>query len=98
MIPVRQARDTILEAVGCLGTERVPVLDALGRVCAEEVVADITIPPLDNTAMDGFAVRAADTRGAAPERPAALRILRDLAAGSVSDVAVGPGEAIRIMT
>lgn len=98
MISVREARDRVLSAVRPLGAERVPIVRALGRVAAEEVISAVTIPPLANSAMDGFAVRAADLRGASRERPAALKVLRDLPAGYVSDTAVGPGQAIRIMT
>ncbi len=68
--------------------------DALGRVLAERVVAGEDVPPFANTAMDGYAVRAADTAGA----PLQLDVVGTLAAGSAPDVEVGPGQAVRIMT
>src|SRR5262249_30739600 len=64
----------------------------------DDLYADVDVPPFDNSAMDGYAVIAADTRGASPARPVALRVVADLPAGRVPDVAVGPGEAVRIMT
>lgn len=88
----------VLAAFQPLEAERVPLLETLGRVLAEDVYADMDIPPLANTAMDGYAVRAADTVGASPDHPVRLRVIYDLAAGYTTDVAVTPGTAIRIMT
>jgi molybdopterin molybdotransferase len=76
----------------------VPVLEALGQVTAEDIVSPMDIPPLDNTAMDGYAVRAADTKGASESSPVTLRVVGELAAGYLYDGAVAPGEAVRIMT
>lgn len=98
MISVEEAQERILRSFHPLEPERVSLFEALGRVLAEDISADVSVPPLDNTAMDGYAVRAADTAGASPEHPATLRVLYDLAAGYVSDIAVTPGTAIRIMT
>lgn len=98
MISVEEARDRILSFFSRLEPVRVPLLDALGQVIAEDVVAPFDIPPLDNTAMDGYAVRAEDTTGATPSSPRELRVIADLAAGYVLDTPVGPGEAVRIMT
>jgi molybdopterin molybdotransferase len=98
MISVEEARDRILSFVSRLEPVDVPLLDALGQVVAEDVVAPFDIPPLDNTAMDGYAVRAEDTAGATETAPRTLRVVADLAAGYVSEVAVQPGEAVRIMT
>ena len=98
MIPVEEARERILAYFSRLEPERKPILDALGQVLAEDVVAPFDIPPLDNTAMDGYAVRAADTAGASEAAPVQLRVIADLAAGYVLDTPVGPGEAVRIMT
>ncbi len=72
----------------------VPLADALGLVLAADVVAGEPVPPFANTAMDGYAVRAADTAGA----PVRLRVVGDLPAGHAPATPVGPGEAIRIMT
>lgn len=98
MISVEEARERILGLVPRLDAEDVPILDALGQVTAHDVVSPIDIPPLPNTSMDGYAVRAADTSSAAESIPVTLRVVGELAAGYVSDRAVGPGEAIRIMT
>ena len=98
MLSVEEALARVLAAFRPLPSERVPVLETLGRVLAEDVYADMDIPPLTNTAMDGYAVQAADTAGASPEQPVRLRIVYDLAAGYTTDVAVTPGTAIRIMT
>lgn len=98
MISVEDARERILSFFSRLEVERAPILDALGQVLAEDVRAPFDIPPLDNTAMDGYAVRAADTTGASEASPRTLRVVADLAAGYVLDQAVGPGEAVRIMT
>lgn len=98
MIPVEEARERILGFFSALDVERKPLLDALGQVLAEDVIAPFDIPPLDNTAMDGYAVRAADTTGATEASPITLKVIADLAAGYVLDTPVGPGEAVRIMT
>jgi molybdopterin molybdotransferase len=98
MISVEEALERILGFVHQLEPEEKPLLQALGQVLAEDVVSHIDIPPLDNTAMDGYALRAADTEGAGPDRPARLRVIGELAAGYVFDGEVGPGTAVRIMT
>lgn len=98
MIPVEEARERILSFFSRLEPQRVPLLDALGQVLAEDVGAPFDIPPLDNTAMDGYAVRAEDTAGTTQDQPRELRVVGDLAAGYVMEREVGPGEAVRIMT
>jgi molybdopterin molybdotransferase len=91
-----QAR--ITAAIPAPRVTTVPVRNALGLVLAAEVVAGERVPPFANTAMDGYAVRAADTEGATAAAPAHLRVVGDLPAGHAPTVPVGPGEAIRIMT
>lgn len=98
MISVEEARERILAHVGPLEAVRVPLDAALGLVLAEDVHATFDIPPLANTAMDGYAVRSADTTGATPDRPRTLRVTGYLAAGHLAEGGVGPGEALRIMT
>ena len=98
LVPLDQARDEILAAVPRLDVVTLPAADAVGLTLAVDVVADGPVPPFANTAMDGYAVRAADTAGAAPDAPVRLRVVADLPAGHVAPVPVGPGEAIRIMT
>ncbi len=98
MISVEEALQRILSYVSLLEPEERPILDALGQVVAEDVVSDIDIPPLDNTAMDGYAVRAADTAGASEAAPKQLRVIGELAAGYVFERSVEPATAVRIMT
>ena len=98
MISVEEALERILSYVATLDIEEKPILDALGQVVAEDVVSGMDIPPLDNTAMDGYAVRAADTAGASATSPAQIRVIGELAAGYVFDGEVAPGAAVRIMT
>jgi len=98
MISVEEARERILAFFSRLPVERKPLLEALGQVLAEDVVAPFDIPPLDNTSMDGYAVRFDDTAGASEAQPRVLRVTADLAAGYILDTPVGPGEAVRIMT
>ncbi|HWP45824.1 MAG TPA: gephyrin-like molybdotransferase Glp [Candidatus Limnocylindrales bacterium] len=98
MISVEEARAIILNQIKVLGTEKVNLFSALGRVLAEDVLAPFNIPPWNNTAMDGFAVIAQDTRGASREHPIVLEVIEDLPAGYVARYPVGPGQAIRIMT
>ena len=98
MISVEEALARILSYVSLLEPEEKPILDALGQVLAEDIVSGIDIPQLDNTAMDGYAVRAADTTGANEGSTATLRVVGELAAGYVFDGEVAPGTAVRIMT
>ena len=98
VLSVEEARERVLAHFRPLETEPVEALQALDRVLAEDVFADMDIPPLANTAMDGYAVRAADTAGAGAQTPVRLRVIFDLAAGYVTDLRVTEGTAIRIMT
>jgi molybdopterin molybdotransferase len=98
MLSVEEAQTRVLEYFHTLEPEPAPILEALGRVLAEDVYSDLNIPPHSNSAMDGYAVQAADTQGATEGAPKRLRVIADLAAGYVTDVQVVPGTAIRIMT
>jgi len=98
MISVDEALEYVLKHFEPLEPEEVEILDALDRVLAEDIYSDMDIPPFDNSAMDGYAVRAADTVGASPEAPITLQVIADLAAGHTTDLMVEPGTAIRIMT
>ncbi len=98
LISVEQARDYILSHITELEAETVHLFDAVGRVLAEDVVADQDIPPFRNSAMDGYAVRAADTATASPEHPVILRVLGTVAAGMTPQMTVESGVAARIMT
>jgi len=98
LLSVEQALEIVLGCVRPLSPEKVPILVALGRILAEDVYAETDIPPLANSAMDGYALRADDTAGASAASPARLRVIADLPAGYTSDHQVIPGTAIRIMT
>jgi molybdopterin molybdotransferase len=98
MLTVEQARTAVLERIMRLESERVAVLDSLGCVLAADVVSDVDVAPFDNSAMDGYAVRSADTAGATEDSPVVLRVVDHIAAGSMPRAAVGAGEASRIMT
>lgn len=98
MISVDEALAEILSHVQPLESEQVPILDALGRVLAEEIISDIHVPPFHNSAMDGYAVRAADVAGATPETPFRLKVIGSVAAGYVAGTQIEPGTAVRIMT
>ncbi len=93
------AQQIVLDAASVLGCEKVGLLDALGRVLGEDIIAPRANPPWDNSAMDGFAVRWADIHSEhAISKIPELTIVEDVAAGAVATKSVGPGEAIRIMT
>jgi molybdopterin molybdotransferase len=92
--PLPEAQRDVLATVPIQPVGEVPLLEATGLVLTEPVVAPHDVPPFANSAMDGYAVRAADLRGA----PVALRVLEDLPAGYVATVEVEPGTAVRIMT
>ena len=98
MISVETALEIILNEIKPLGKERVSILSALGRVLGEDISAHIDNPPWDNSAMDGYAVRTADTSEASKDRPAILKIIEDLPAGYTAKKDIKKGEAIRIMT
>lgn len=93
-----EARAYVLAGCALGHPKAIPLAEALGLVTSVDIDGDEAVPPFDNTAMDGFAVRAADTVGAGVGSPARLRIVGTLAAGASPVRPVGPGEAIRIMT
>jgi molybdopterin molybdotransferase len=98
MLSVAEAQQIILSRVQPCGLERVPLPESLGRVLAQDVIAQDDLPPFDNSAMDGYAVRADDVSGASRKSPVPLNVVADIAAGHPSNVAIGPGQAARIMT
>jgi len=98
VISVEEALDKILNFVEVLGREEKPILDCLGQVLAEDVYAPFDVPPQDNSAMDGYAVKAKDIAEASYEHPEVLRVVGEVAAGCVSNLTVDPGTAVRIMT
>lgn len=98
MLSVGEALERVLARVPVLGHESVPLAQALGRVLAEPVIAGREIPPWDNSSMDGYAVRAEDTRTASLIRPVTLAIAGEVAAGTAAKQDLAPGQAFRILT
>ena len=98
MLSVAEASALILAGVRTMPPERVPLADALGRVLAAPLTAPLTLPPWDNSAMDGYAVRGDDVSAASAERPVSLPVAETIAAGGFASRALAPGEAMRIMT
>jgi molybdopterin molybdotransferase len=98
MTSADQALQIVLANVSRLGIERVPLLHALGRVLAEEIRSPRDIPGFDNSAMDGYAVRAADVAEASEIHPIRLRVLGTVSAGMMPQAALTAGTAVRTMT
>jgi molybdopterin molybdotransferase len=94
MLSVAEARARIVAAFHPLGSEQVGLMNALGRVLARDVAARVTQPPVDVSAMDGYAVRATDVASV----PTRLRVIGQAPAGGSYDHPVGPGETVRIFT
>jgi molybdopterin molybdotransferase len=97
-ISLEEALERMLAKVTPLPAEPVLLEDALGRVLADDARSPLDLPPWDNSAMDGFAVRAADVDGATRDSPKTLRLIEEVAAGAFATRPVGNGEAIKIMT
>ena len=98
MFSVSDAVARIVADIEPLSVERVSLPDALGRVLASAIVSPLTLPAWDNSAMDGYALRASDVEGASAEKPATLSVLETVAAGSFPSRAVEAGSCTRIMT
>ena len=97
-ISVDEALESILRHITPLESQLIPITAALERVLAEDISSAIDIPPFANSAMDGYAVRAADVASARPESPVVLGVVAEVQAGAVPDRTVEPGTAARIMT
>src|SRR5947209_2066859 len=94
MIPVSKAIQIVLAKTAVLPLESIGLADTLGRMVAEDIIADTDLPPFDRAQMDGYAVRASDVA----VTPARLRIVGESAAGAGWHQQMKPGEAVRIMT
>ena len=94
MIPISEAIKIIERETHPLSSETINLEDSVGRVLAENIAADMDLPPFDRSQMDGFAVRADDVRSA----PVKLKVIGESVAGKGFDGAVKAGEAVRIMT
>ncbi|WP_428934757.1 molybdotransferase-like divisome protein Glp [Streptomyces sp. ACT015] len=95
---VEEHLEDILATVRPLDPIELNLLDAQGCVLVEDVTVAVSLPPFDNSSMDGYAVRVADVAGASEEFPAVLEVVGDIAAGGPGALRVGPGQAARIMT
>ncbi|MEK6567890.1 MAG: molybdopterin molybdenumtransferase MoeA, partial [Candidatus Omnitrophota bacterium] len=99
MISVPRAREIILKNIFVVKeNELIKIESALGRVCALDIKSKENIPPFDNSAMDGFAVRTEDVKGSTGKNPKILEVVGSLAAGYTTGKIIRRGEAIRIMT
>jgi molybdopterin molybdotransferase len=98
VLSVDEALARILDAIPVLGAETVPLPAALGRVLAEPVTATRDLPPWDNSAMDGYALRSADVSDTRPDRPARLRVVGEVPAGTVAPRPLEAGEVYRVLT
>jgi molybdopterin molybdotransferase len=96
--PWQAQRDWILDQIHPLPPFGMQVLDALGLSLCEDIQSDVNLPGFDNSAMDGYAIQAADTQHASDDAPATLAVVGEIAAGSVADHPLAPGTAMKIMT
>ena len=98
MLDLAAASARVLDALKFTGDEQVPLAEAAGRVLAIDIRSDVALPPWDNSAMDGYAVRSADVAGATADTSVALRVVGTIAAGQRAAHRLQDGEAMRIMT
>ncbi|MDP1808977.1 MAG: molybdopterin molybdotransferase MoeA [Actinomycetota bacterium] len=98
MIKPQEALRIILESVPKLSPVPIPLAEIDGYVLAEDIVAAHDVPPFDNSAMDGYALLAADIAGAGKDTPVTLKLIEEQPAGKSTDAVVTPGTAIKIMT
>lgn len=98
MISPEEARDLVLSHVSTMPTETVPVLDAIGRVCANPVKSDMDVAPFAHSAMDGFCMRASQLANASEDHKTELKVIAEVAAGDVYNGPIADDECVRIMT
>ena len=97
-LPVQVAIQKVLDLFETLPAETVPLEKASGRILAEDVVAQDSLPPFDNSGMDGYALKAADTSGATDRNHKSLKVIGEVAAGALFEGTLRMGQAVRIMT
>jgi molybdopterin molybdotransferase len=98
-VSIEEAQEIILNSVTPLEGENVSIMRASGRVLHEDIVSDVMVPPLDDSAMDGYAVFSEDTYGASRENPVRLPVMGEIQAGDPGVIKeASKGTAIRIMT
>lgn len=95
---VSDAARLVIEAVTPLPMAHTPLDEAVGQVLSEAIIAEFPLPPWTNAAMDGYAIRADDARGASREHPVTLPVVREVAAGDPAGAPLRAGEAVRIFT
>ena len=99
LLSVEEAQDRVFAAIaGPTEPELAWLSEALGRVAAEPVASPLALPPWDNSAMDGYAIRAADVGAASEDQPATLEVIGEVRAGQPPDTEVRRGTAVRIAT
>ncbi|MQF82741.1 molybdopterin molybdotransferase MoeA [SAR202 cluster bacterium AD-802-E10_MRT_200m] len=98
MLEVEQALSLILQHFSILNRETKPILEAIGQTLAEDIIAPFNIPPMPNSAMDGYAVRSVDIKGATNSNPKYLKVIGQVAAGKLPTQMLTEGTAVRIMT
>lgn len=98
LVPVEDLLDRILDTVRPLPHFPQPLMEVLGLAVAEDVYAPIALPTFDNSAMDGYAVVAADLPGASADAPVQLPVVGEIGAGQADLLAMSPGSAVKIMT
>jgi molybdopterin molybdotransferase len=98
MRSVEEHQRVVAAMIGARPAVAVPLAEAQGLVLSDDVVAEVALPVFDNSAMDGYAVRAEDTDGATPEQPVVLPVAEDIPAGRTDQLTLQPGTAHRIMT
>jgi molybdopterin molybdotransferase len=98
MLPYEEAVQRVLEAITTLPSQRIALSAARGLAIDERILAEHDVPGFDNSAMDGYAIRSADTAGASPDSPKTLTLIEDLPAGTPPQRSIEPGTASKIMT
>ncbi len=98
MIEIGEAQQKVLEEIPVLGRERIHILESLGRVLAQDVIAIRDVPSSDNSAMDGYCLRHEDVVGATSSSPAKLRLIGESPAGRLFKRKVAPGETVLVLT
>lgn len=97
-ISLEEAGRLLCENAKETASEELPIEEAAGRILAKDVRAVVTQPPFDRSAMDGYALRSEDTKGAKREQPVSMRVIDQICAGEAAGQPIHPGEAVRVMT
>ncbi|SDB10214.1 gephyrin-like molybdotransferase Glp [Eubacterium oxidoreducens] len=97
-VEMTEGRSMMLDAVSVMGTETIDLLEATGRILAEDVFAQENIPPFSRSPLDGYVLKAADIKNASKEHPVTLPILEEVPAGKVATQPLKEGTAIKILT